>query len=74
MLLSNNGTNFNSRLLTSVVEAMGTHQSFSAPYNPSTNGTVERDNSTLVSIMCKLAHSNAANWDLYMPAPCLLIV
>ena len=68
MLLSNNGTNFNLRLLTSVIEAMGAHQSFSAPYNPSTNGTIERANSTPVSIMRKLAHSNAANWDFYLPA------
>ena len=61
-------TNFNSCLLTSVIEAMRTHQSFSAPYNPSTNDTLERANSTLVSIMRKLAHSDAANWDLYLPA------
>ena len=39
VLLSDNGTNFNARLVTSLVKQMGTHQSFLAPYNPATNGT-----------------------------------
>ena len=47
---------------------MGTHQNFSAPYNPSTNGAVERANSSLVTILRKLTHSDASNWDLYLPA------
>ena len=68
MLLSDNGSNFNARLVTSIVEAMGAHQSFLAPYNPATNGTVERANSTLVSIMRKLTWSDASNWDQYIPA------
>ncbi|KAJ9088340.1 hypothetical protein DSO57_1024161 [Entomophthora muscae] len=61
VLLSGNGTNFNAKLVTSVVKALGSHLSFSAPYNPSINEEVERTNLTLVSKMRKLTCSNAAN-------------
>ena len=67
-LLSDNGTNFNAKLVTSLVELLGVHQDFAAPYNPSTNGAVERANSTLVSVLRKLASRDTGNWDTYLPA------
>lgn len=47
---------------------MGAQQLFLAPYNPSTNGTVERVDGTLISILCKLDHSDPLHWDFYLPS------
>lgn len=68
VLLRNNERNFTSRVVQTLLTFMGTQQLFSASYNPSTNGTVERVNGTLISILCKLAHSDPLHWDLYLPS------
>ncbi|KAJ9076341.1 hypothetical protein DSO57_1027248 [Entomophthora muscae] len=70
LFLSGNETNFNARLITSIVEVMSTHH-FLAPYNSSTNGMVERTNFTPVIIMRKLTLSNAANWYMFLLAALL---
>ena len=68
MLLSNNSTNFTSHFVSSLVSTMGSHQSFAAPYSPSTNGTVERVNATLIQILRKIALKAPTQWDKYLPA------
>lgn len=61
LLLSDNGLNFTSQVVTELSNIFGTCPTFAAPYHPATNGAVKRANETLV-----LIH---ANW----PLPTLFI-
>ena len=71
VILSDNGTNFTSKVITNLVDLMGSHQDFSAPYNPSTNGAVERANGTLVNILRKISYRDSTHWDRYLPSALL---
>lgn len=66
-LLHDNGTNYVSKLVSQVKEAMGIHGILAAPYHPQTNGAVERVNGTLLKILCCLSNKTT-EWDEYLPA------
>lgn len=57
VLLSDNGLDFASQIVTELTSLFETYQIFAAPYHPSTNGTLERANGTLFSILRKMASS-----------------
>lgn len=60
-----------SQVIKLLATSLGTQQFFSAPYNPSTNGTVKRVNGTLVSILQKVTTSDPLHWDQYLPSALL---
>ena len=66
VLLSDNGLKFTSHVVTKLSNLFGKYQTFSAPYHPATNGAVERANSTLVSILHKMATSDLLHWPHYL--------
>ena len=64
-LLSDNGTQFASRLFQSVCLEMGTHNLFTSTYHPQTNGQVERFNRTFLSMVRNYINENQTDWDVY---------
>ena len=67
-ILSDNGKNFIADTIKTLLKLMGINQIFTVPYSPSSNGTVERVNGTLVSIIKKLTVDQPSNWDEFVSA------
>jgi hypothetical protein len=49
LLLSDNGTQFNSKFFQACCQILGIHQKFTTAYHPQCNGQVERFNRTILS-------------------------
>ena len=66
-IITDRGTNFESKLFTSVCELLQIHKARTTPYRPSANGQVERYNRTLMdAVRCYIGkHQNS--WDIYLP-------
>ena len=69
-IISDNGSDFKSQLMTQVTTALGIRQSFSSPYHHQTVGLVERFNGTLKSMMKTLDEEQWKIWDKYIPYFC----
>lgn len=67
-ILSDNSKNFIADTIKTLLKLMGINQIFTVPYSPSSNGTVERVNGTLVSIIKKLTVDQPSNWDEFVLA------
>jgi hypothetical protein len=66
-ILSDNGSNFTSELMSDVMTILSVRQVFTAPYHPQSNGVVERLNGTFTSMVKKYMNEDQTNWDLYLP-------
>ena len=68
-ILSDNGTNFVSKTMKQYSAMTGTRQIHTSPYHPQTDGMVERFNSTLKQLLCKLMQKrpDIKEWDDYLP-------
>lgn len=51
VILLDKGSNLNADVITALIEHLGIHQDFTSPYNPLTNGTVERANVYCVNVL-----------------------
>lgn len=60
-ILSDNGKNFIDYTIKALLKLMGINQIFTVPYFPSSNGTVECFNGTLVTILKKLTIDQPSN-------------
>ena len=69
-LLTDNGSNFVSKIMKSYCQAMGIRQIKASPYHPQTDGMVERFNATLKTLIRKLTES----WSRVGCVPSLLVV
>jgi len=58
VILTDQGTNFTSKLLQELYKLMGIHGITTSPYRPQSNGKTERFNGTLKSILKKLCTTN----------------
>ena len=67
VLLTDNGTNFISKLMRSVNDYWGIKQSFTTPYHPQCDGMVERFNRTLATMISTLIEQSRRNWDDLLP-------
>ena len=67
VLLTDNGTNFTSKLMKSINEYWGVKQSFTTPYHPQCDGMVERFNRTLATMISTLIEQSRRNWDDLLP-------
>ena len=65
--LTDNGTNFTSKIIPILNHKMGIGTSLTTPYHPEANGIVERANGTIVRILKKLVEENGVDWDLMVP-------
>ena len=67
-ILTDNGSQFTSHTLQSVLDFINTEHSYSQPYHPQTNGIVERTNQTLLnSISTYTSDSDQTNWSKVLP-------
>lgn len=67
MILTDQGANFTSSLITSLYNLMGVRPIKTSPYHPQTDGLVERFNGTLKSMLRKVTSWDQKNWDKYLP-------
>ena len=66
-ILTDQGSNFMSKLLSSMYERLGIHALRTSPYHPQTDGLVERFNQTLKAMLRKFVDADAGNWDTLLP-------
>ena len=65
-LLSDNGSNFVSRVTEGLLDRLGVHHIKCSPYRPQTNGMIERWHSVLKRMLGKLENTEA-EWDRLLP-------
>ena len=66
-LHSDQGTNFNSEVITSLCKQLGIKRTRTTAYHPQANGQVERFNRTLESMLSKVVNENQRDWDTHLP-------
>ena len=66
-LLSDQGPQFRSEVLTVLSKSMGIQQIFTTPYHPQTNGLTERMNRTIKQIISSYVNPVHCNWDIILP-------
>ena len=66
-LLTDNGSNFMSKVMKKYCSMTGIKQIRTSPYHPQTDGMVERFNATLKRLLRKLTQNFEVEWDLCLP-------
>ena len=66
-LLTDNGSNFMSKVMKKYCSMTGIKQIRTSPYHPQTDGMVERFNATLKRLVRKLTQNSEVEWDLCLP-------
>ncbi|PIK45484.1 hypothetical protein BSL78_17652 [Apostichopus japonicus] len=66
-IVSDQGTNFTSKLMKEVCNLLEIDHLKSSPYHPQTNGLVERFNGTLKSMLRAFVTQQPESWDRYIP-------
>jgi hypothetical protein len=65
-LLSDCGSQFTSNLMKSICKILGIHKVYTTPYHPQTDGTVERYNRTLLSMLKKFVFDRQVDWSAFI--------
>ncbi|KAL0151935.1 hypothetical protein M9458_052742, partial [Cirrhinus mrigala] len=66
-VLSDQGTNFMSRIRQQVYQLLGIKRVRTTPYHPQTDGLVERFNQTLKNMLKKFVSDSGKDWDKWLP-------
>ena len=66
-ILTDQGSNFTSQLLTEIYRLLHVHPIRTSPYHPQTDGLVERFNQTLKTMLRKTAVEEGKDWDKLLP-------
>ena len=66
-MLTDQGANFQSRLLAELYRLLHVEGICTSPYHPQTDGLVERFNQTLKAMLCKFASEQGKDWDKLVP-------
>ena len=66
-ILTDQGSNFTLQLLKEVYRMLKIEPIRTSPYHPQTDGLVERFNSTLKSVLKKIAKDDPTEWDSWLP-------
>jgi len=72
-LLSDNGSQFTSKLFEERLRALNIKHIRSTPYHAMSNGCIERFHSSLKKCLKRLCDEKTSDWDLYI-APCLMAI
>ena len=67
-ILSDRGTQFKSDLMCKIHRILSIRAIFTSPHHAACNGTVERMNGVLKSMLKKVCVDNPTDWDRYIPA------
>ena len=65
-LLSDNGSQFASKLFQTVCQRFGIDNRFTSAYHPQTNGQVERYNRTVLAMLRNYVNDHRDDWDRYI--------
>ena len=65
-ILTDQGKNFQSELMTELWELLDTNKLRTSPYHPETDGVTERFNRTLKQMLACYVNENQTDWDLYL--------
>ena len=65
-LLSDRGTSFTSSIIEELCKILGIPQLQTMPYNPQTNGLVERSHQMIMCMIGKLGEDKRANWPSHL--------
>ena len=66
-ILTYQGSNFLSKLLTEIYRMLGIKPIRTIPYHPQTNGLVDRFNQTLKAMLRRSATESGKDWDKLIP-------
>ena len=66
-IISDQGTEFNNKLLDKMLEMFQTQHNITSAYHPQSNGQRERDNRTLKGSLNKLVNKHGSDWENYIP-------
>ena len=66
-ILSDQGPQFRSEVMTVLSKSLGIQQLFTTPYHPQTNGLTERMNRTIKQIIASYVDPLHTNWDEILP-------
>lgn len=66
-ILTDQGSNFTSQLLTEIYRLLHVHRIRTTPYHPQSDGLVERFNKTLKSLLRKTVTDTGKDWDKLLP-------
>ncbi|KAK3089888.1 hypothetical protein FSP39_007378 [Pinctada imbricata] len=67
VILTDQGTNFTSKLMKDLFAILKVKGVTTSPYHPQANGKTERFNATLKSILKKLCATESEEWDTFLP-------
>ena len=67
VILSDQGTEFNNKIVDSLLRVVGTENKVTSAYHPRTNGQVERFNQTFVDMLRKMCLENKLIWPKWIP-------
>lgn len=67
IIQSDNGSEFTNHVIRTLVQLIGSQHRFISPYNPRSDGKVERSIRTTMSIIKKLIHGNEREWPIFVP-------
>ena len=67
-ILSDNGPQFVSTLMTEVIKLMGIKHVFCTPYHPQANGLCERMNGSIKQMLRKVTDGHPQDWDRLLPS------
>lgn len=66
-ILTDQGTNFTSKLMSQLNQQLGIKAIRTSPYHPQTDGLVERFNQTLKNMLRKFVADTGRDWDRWLP-------
>lgn len=66
VLVTDNGTNFTSRLFTETCKLLGVKKVHITPYHPQANGSLERSHRPLAEYLRNYAKEDGSNWDRWL--------
>ena len=67
IILSDQGTEFNNRLVNSLIKATGVDHRVTSAYHPQTNGKVERFNALIPDTLRKFTAEDHMAWPIWIP-------
>lgn len=65
-LLSDQGREYDNKLVRQLCDTYNCTKIFTTPYNPQCNGAVERVNGTLISKLSRISENDESKWDEYL--------
>ena len=67
VLHTDQGANFESRLMASLCKSLGIHKTRTTPYHPQSDGLIERANKTIQIALRSYVERDQSSWDKWLP-------